>query len=59
MMLILSFIAVTIACVILWFELQVYAPYPWWETQQVAPATSSLHTPGGTWVAELLHPFRA
>jgi hypothetical protein len=59
MMLILSFIAVCIACVLLWLELQVYAPYPWWETKQVAPATSSLYTPASGLAAELVPYLRA
>ena len=41
MMLILSFVAVCVACFLLWRELQAYAPYPWWETKQVAPTTST------------------
>ena len=48
MMLILSLVAVCVACVLLWRELQAYAPYPWWETKQIAPATTSLYLPGDT-----------
>ena len=46
MMLFLAFVAVCTACTLLWLELQAYAPYPWWETKQIAPATSSLYAPG-------------
>jgi hypothetical protein len=46
MMLILAFIAICVACVLLWFELKQYDPFPWWKTEGVAPATSSVHTPG-------------
>ena len=59
MMLILSFIAVCIACTLLWIELQVYAPYPWWETKQVAPATTSLYTPGVNFSVELVRNYFA
>jgi hypothetical protein len=60
MMLILSFIAVCVACFLLWQELQAYAPYPWWETKQAAPAATSL-IPGdsGSLVAQFGHCFRA
>ena len=58
MMLILSFIAICVACTLLWMELQVYAPYPWWETKQVAPATSSLYTPGVDLNLELFRAYR-
>jgi hypothetical protein len=42
MMLIIAFIAICVACVLLWFELQDYAPYPWWKTEGVTPATSQV-----------------
>ncbi len=42
MMLIISFIAICVACTVLWFELQDYAPYPWWKTEGVSPATSQV-----------------
>ena len=45
MMLILSFIAICIACTLLWMELTQYGNYPWWKTDGVAPATSSLFAP--------------
>jgi hypothetical protein len=46
MMLILAFVAICIACTLLWFELQAYAPYPWWKTEGVTPiSTSMLHSP--------------
>ena len=61
MMLILSFVAVCIACVLLWLELQAYAPYPWWETKQAAPATTWLYLPGeaGNLAAEFGYCLRA
>ncbi|MCH5376822.1 MAG: hypothetical protein JJ992_22880 [Planctomycetes bacterium] len=56
MMLIISFLAICVACTLLWLELQDYAPYPWWKTEGVSPATSQaaplLHQPQdvlGTW----------
>jgi hypothetical protein len=53
MMLILSFIAICVACVLLWMELQDYGPYPWWKTDGIAPATSQLNMPSGVpqWLA--------
>ena len=53
MMLILAFISVTVACVLLWMELQEYGSFPWWKTSGVTvPATSSLTPPSG-WLATL------
>ena len=44
-MLILSFIAICVACVLLYFELKVYAP-DYWKTKGIAkPATASLAAP--------------
>jgi hypothetical protein len=59
MMLILSFIAICVACTLLWMELQVYAPYPWWETKQIAPATTLLDAPGLDLGIQQLRAFRA
>jgi hypothetical protein len=42
MMLILAFVAICIACTLLWLELQYYGPYPWWKTDGVAPVTAWL-----------------
>lgn len=38
MMLILAFIAICIACTLLWMELQSFGSYPWWKTDSVAPS---------------------
>jgi hypothetical protein len=38
MMLIISFAAICVACIVLWMELQEYGPYPWWKTEGVSPA---------------------
>jgi hypothetical protein len=47
MMLILAFLAITVACFLLWFELQAYGPFPQWKTEGVAaPATAALFPPG-------------
>jgi hypothetical protein len=42
MMLIIAFLAITVACFLLWFELKAYGPFPQWKTEGVAPVTSSL-----------------
>lgn len=42
MMLILAFVAICIACTVLWLELKEYGPYPWWKTEGVTPATSQV-----------------
>jgi len=42
MMLILAFIAICIACTLLWLELQAFGAYPWWKTDGVAPAAAML-----------------
>jgi hypothetical protein len=56
MLLILSFIALCVACTLLWMELQDYGPFPWYKTEGVAPATSWLPMPTGNgWSA--LEPF--
>ena len=48
MMLILAFISVTVACVLLWMELQEYGSFPWWKTSGITvPATSSVAPPHG------------
>jgi hypothetical protein len=31
MMLLLSFIALCVACTLLWLELQAYGAFPWWK----------------------------
>jgi hypothetical protein len=43
MMLILSFIGITVACVLLWMELQNYGEFPnWWKTSGISiPAIPS------------------
>jgi len=58
MMLIISFAAICVACMLLWAELRAYAPYPWWKTEGVSPAGTSqllptqLPTTGAPAVAE-------
>ncbi len=47
MLLVLSFFAIVVACVVLWLELKTYGDYPWWETKGIAPPTSWL-MPAGT-----------
>jgi hypothetical protein len=42
MMLILAFVAISIGCVVLWFELQEYGEFPWWKTDGVPAVTSQL-----------------
>ena len=52
MMLILSFLAVTIACVLLWLELKAYGDFPQWKTSNVSVPTASapdLDPLGGRW----------
>jgi hypothetical protein len=44
-MLIISFAAICVACVLLWAELQVYGPFPWWKTDGVSPAGTSQVVP--------------
>ncbi len=48
MMLILAFIAICVACTLLWMELQAYGSFPWYKTEGVAPATSWLPMPTGS-----------
>ena len=33
MMLVISLVAVIIACVLLWLELRSYGPFPWWNAR--------------------------
>jgi len=44
MMLVISFIAICIACVLLMLELSRFGTYPWWNTGEAKPATSYIHT---------------
>jgi hypothetical protein len=46
MMLILAFVAICVACVLLWMELQAYRP-EYWRAKSVAPATSWISAPSG------------
>ena len=47
MMLILAFLAICVACVLLFLELQEYGTFPtWWKTSGISvPATSSVTPP--------------
>ncbi len=41
-MLIISFIAICVGCVLLYLELQRFGSYPWWDVDEAKPATSQL-----------------
>ena len=41
MMLIVSFIAICLACVCLYLELEKYGKHPWWDTTDATPATTT------------------
>ena len=40
MMLIISLLAIIMACFLLWYELKSYGPFPQWKTGNVAPSTA-------------------
>ena len=44
-MLLVSFIAISLACVALYFELEKYGKYPWWDTNEANPASSTPAAP--------------
>ena len=60
MMLVVSLCAIIVACLVLWWELQAYGEFPWWDTKGVAPATSQLvpSAPGGDALAQLTGTLR-
>ncbi len=39
MMLVISFIAMTIACILMYLELEKYGTYPWWDTKEADPVS--------------------
>ena len=47
-MLFLSFVAIVLACVLLWLELKQWGDYPWWKTNDAIPKAGGgaalLHT---------------
>jgi hypothetical protein len=45
MMLILSFLAVTVACVLLWLELNSYGSFPQWKVSGASGPSASLTAP--------------
>ena len=40
MMLLISFLAITTACLLLYLELRRWGDYPWWSTEEVLTPTS-------------------
>ena len=48
MMLVVSFIAMTIASVMMYLELQKYGTYPWWDTSSARPQSVSSVDPHNT-----------
>ena len=44
-MLIVSFISIVIACILLYWEVTLWGPYPWWNTSDGRPNLSQLSRP--------------
>jgi len=46
MMLFISFVAIVLACILLWIELNKWGKYPWWNTNDAKPK-SAFRSVGG------------
>jgi len=40
-MLFIAFVAIVVACVLLWMELQQWGDYPWWRTTDAIPKAAA------------------